>query len=207
MAEQDILDHQRWGDNRREDNSATGRQRILEAARHCYAQQGIAGTTLDDIAHQARITRRTIYRYFDNKKAIIQAVVDDQAEGFLRRMEAEAEDKALSFSEQFERYIVFLVDQGQQAPGHQLMLGNDNRATSSLYYFSSRANYQLLESLLRPRFEEAQHLGTIRTDLSYKDLMAWIGRLVFSYIQIPASRETLAWQISNFVIPALRPTP
>jgi AcrR family transcriptional regulator len=203
ITRQNDLKHQRWGSNSREDNSASGRQKILAAAKSCYRKTGIATTTLGDIAREARITRRTIYRYFDNKKAIIQAVVDDQALDFLSRMEDEAEDKSLAFAEQFERYIVFLVTQGQRAPGYQLMLGGDNRSTSSQYYFNSPANYQLLESLFRPRFEEAQALGTIRTDLHYKDLMAWLGRLVLSYIQVPASDRILRLQISNFVIPAL----
>lgn len=195
---------QRWGNNAREDDSQSGRSRILLAAKRCYARQGIAATTLDEIAGEAKITRRTIYRYFHNKKAIIQAVVDEQARDFLCRMRDEIHDPALDFSTQLQHYIVYLVEYGQQAPGYQLLLGSDNVDASTGFYLASSDNYKLLESLIRQPFEDAQARGAIRSDISYAQLMAWIGRVVFSYIQVPASTPVLVAQIRDFVIPALR---
>jgi AcrR family transcriptional regulator len=196
---------QRWGNNARQNDREGGRDRILASARRCYARQGIAGTTLEDIAAEAHITRRTLYRYFANKQAIIQAVVDAQALDFLRQMQSRAGDDSLSFADQLQRYIVYLVRNGQQAPGYQLLLGKKNIGASAQHYLSSRETYKLLSSLLRASFREAQQLGTIRADLDFDDLLAWTGRVVFSYIQAPATDEQLERQVAQFVIPAILP--
>jgi AcrR family transcriptional regulator len=196
---------QRWGNNARQNDREGGRDRILASARRCYARQGIAGTTVEDIAAEAHITRRTLYRYFANKQAIIQAVVDAQALDFLRQMQSRAGDDSLSFADQLQRYIVYLVRNGQQAPGYQLLLGKKNIGASAQHYLSSRETYKLLSSLLRASFREAQQLGTIRADLDFDDLLAWTGRVVFSYIQAPATDEQLERQVAQFVIPAILP--
>jgi AcrR family transcriptional regulator len=196
---------QRWGTNARENDPNSGRDRILRAARACYARQGISGTTLDDIAREASITRRTVYRYFDNKQAIIQAVVDGQALDFLGQMRNRAEDPSLDFPAQLQRYIVYLVQNGQQAPGYQLLLGKKNVAVTGQYYLTSRETYKLLASLLREPFQQAQDNGEIRRDLDFDNLLGWVGRIVFSYIQVPATGKILENQIAEFVIPAILP--
>ena len=196
---------QRWGNNARQNDREDGRDRILTSARSCYARQGIAGTTLEDIAAEARITRRTLYRYFANKQAIIQAVVDAQAMDFLRQMQARARDDSLPFADQLQRYLVYLVKNGQQAPGYQLLLGKKNIGASAQHYLASRETYKLLSSLLRDPFRDAQRTGEIRADLDFDGLLAWTGRVVFSYIQAPASDDQLEQQVAQFVIPAILP--
>lgn len=53
---------------------------IMQAARALYETQGVAATTVKDIAAEAGITRELVYYYFVNKKAITEAVVDDYIE-------------------------------------------------------------------------------------------------------------------------------
>lgn len=199
------MDRKRWGHNTRENDPRSGRDKILRAARSCYQHKGIAGTTLDDVAREAGITRRTVYRYFPNKQAIIQAVVDEQAQSFLSRVREEVEDASLDFPSQLQRYIVYLVEFGRQAPGYQLLLGNRNAAQSSSYYLGSEDNYRLLKSLVRDSFLEARASGVIRAELDLDALLAWVGRIVFSYIQVPTDPQTLESQVAEFVIPALLP--
>jgi AcrR family transcriptional regulator len=196
---------QRWGNNARENDPESGRDRILEAARRCYQKQGIASTTLGDIAGEANITRRTVYRYFENKQAIIQAVVDGQALGFLQQMKSAVQDDSLRFPDQLQLYIIFLVEHGQQAPGYQLLLGKKNIAASGQYYLASKETYKLLGGLIRKPFQQALERKEIHRDLDFDELMAWIGRVVFSYIQVPVTGEALEKQVADFVIPSILP--
>lgn len=53
---------------------------IMQAARTLYEAQGVAATTVKDIAAEAGITRELVYYYFVNKKAITEAVIDDYIE-------------------------------------------------------------------------------------------------------------------------------
>ncbi|MEL6422477.1 MAG: TetR/AcrR family transcriptional regulator [Pseudomonadota bacterium] len=48
---------------------------IIEAGFQAFAESGFHGTTLDDVAKRAGITKGTIYLYFDNKQALFEAAV------------------------------------------------------------------------------------------------------------------------------------
>ncbi len=56
------------------------RQRIVAAAAGLILQQGVAGTTLDDVRAEAGVSSSQIYHYFADKEALVRAVVDYQAQ-------------------------------------------------------------------------------------------------------------------------------
>ncbi|MEB3210650.1 MAG: TetR/AcrR family transcriptional regulator [Leptolyngbyaceae bacterium] len=49
--------------------------RILKAAQKLFAHRGYAGTTTRDLAHASGIAEGTLFRHFENKKAILVNVV------------------------------------------------------------------------------------------------------------------------------------
>jgi AcrR family transcriptional regulator len=53
------------------------RQRVLSAARECFARFGYSKTTNKDIAVAAGITTGAIYHYFDSKQALFAAVTSE----------------------------------------------------------------------------------------------------------------------------------
>jgi TetR/AcrR family transcriptional regulator, transcriptional repressor for nem operon len=59
---------------------AATRQRIVEAAAGLIVQQGVAGTTLEDVRAEAGVSSSQIYHYFADKEALVLAVVDYQAD-------------------------------------------------------------------------------------------------------------------------------
>jgi AcrR family transcriptional regulator len=59
-------------------DSSTGdrRSQILEAALVCFARRGFHQTSMHDISGEAGISVGLIYRYFENKEAVISAMAD-----------------------------------------------------------------------------------------------------------------------------------
>ena len=55
---------------------AERREQILAAATRAFARSGFAATGLDDIAAEAGVTRVILYRHFDSKTDLYQAVLD-----------------------------------------------------------------------------------------------------------------------------------
>jgi AcrR family transcriptional regulator len=53
------------------------REQILAAATRAFARAGFAATSLDDIAGEAGISRAILYRHFDSKTGLYQAVLDN----------------------------------------------------------------------------------------------------------------------------------
>lgn len=53
------------------------REQILRAAMICFAKRGFHQTSMHDISAEAGISVGLIYRYFDNKDAVISAMADE----------------------------------------------------------------------------------------------------------------------------------
>lgn len=74
---------------------AQRREQILAAATEAFARGGFAATSLDDIAVQAGITRVILYRHFDSKTELYQAVLDRMC----ARLEAHVEEPVGGFTD------------------------------------------------------------------------------------------------------------
>src|SRR5207247_8359205 len=51
------------------------RDRLIEAAKAKFYQQGVARTTLADIAQQAQVPLGNVYYHFRTKEALVEAVI------------------------------------------------------------------------------------------------------------------------------------
>ena len=56
------------------------RQRIVDAAAGLIFRQGVAHTTIEDVRAAADVSSSQLYHYFDDKPALVRAVVDHQAD-------------------------------------------------------------------------------------------------------------------------------
>ncbi len=63
------------------------RQRIVDAAADLIFQQGVAHTTIDDMRAAADVSSSQLYHYFDDKPALVRAVVDHQADTMVGQQE------------------------------------------------------------------------------------------------------------------------
>lgn len=64
------------------------RQQILKGARHCFARYGFSGTTVEALERACGVTRATLFKYFRNKEAMLEAVVAAEAVRRQARYEA-----------------------------------------------------------------------------------------------------------------------
>jgi AcrR family transcriptional regulator len=53
------------------------RAQILTAARRVFARQGYHQTGVSDIIHEAGVARGTFYNYFESKRVVFHAVIED----------------------------------------------------------------------------------------------------------------------------------
>ena len=58
-----------WGDN------PTSRQIVRDAALACFRQYGVHRTSMADIAEAADISRKTLYRVFEDRTALIEHLI------------------------------------------------------------------------------------------------------------------------------------
>ena len=75
--------------SRRADGKARVRAALLAAARTLFARQGVAATTVADIARLAAVSRATAFNYFPCKQALLAALVHEMEARFLHVFEAQ----------------------------------------------------------------------------------------------------------------------
>lgn len=70
---------------------AKTRSELIDVARQLFAQKGLDGTTMNDIAVTSKRGRRTLYTYFKSKEDIYCAVIETEIERLSNKMDEVAE--------------------------------------------------------------------------------------------------------------------
>jgi AcrR family transcriptional regulator len=88
------------------------REAILAAAVVCFERRGLHGTTTDDIAAEAGLSNGALYRYFDGKNAIIDAIAAErhEQERALLASALRAEDPRRAVDDFVTAYFTWLAD-------------------------------------------------------------------------------------------------
>ncbi|MFI7665244.1 TetR/AcrR family transcriptional regulator [Nocardia sp. NPDC049526] len=148
------------------------RQEIIDTAFVCFAEKGYHATGIADIANELGIGHGTFYRYFSNKREIIDVVIDDLAARIIEALGTDnAPDAATSLDEyraQVDRIGAaltrILVDDRRVA---QLLLfhatGIDDELTARLYGLLDMA-----DALTASYLSHGVELGYLRADLDTK---------------------------------------
>jgi len=77
------------------------RREIIEAAFDCFSERGYHATGIADIAARLGIGHGTFYRYFENKRDIVEHVISDLIERVLQALTAENAPDAVSTLEDY----------------------------------------------------------------------------------------------------------
>ena len=64
------------------------RERIVQAAAALIHELGVAGTTLEDVKVAAEVSGSQLYHYFPDKRELVRAVIEYQAEAIVSRQRA-----------------------------------------------------------------------------------------------------------------------
>ncbi|MFJ9711867.1 TetR/AcrR family transcriptional regulator [Streptomyces sp. NPDC101234] len=90
--------------------SADDRQRaeaIVEAAGRLFLTPGLARVSMDDLARELRMSKKTIYRCFPDKRSLLAAVLDRQFAAVERTLVAAAEDaEGRPFDERVQWFLI-----------------------------------------------------------------------------------------------------
>jgi AcrR family transcriptional regulator len=162
----------------------TTSDRIVTAALQLFVQQGVKKTDLDEVAHQAGVTRVTVYRYFGDKQGLVRATCLRIAGAFGRA----AEDCPVGSVRDMDERLGRLAAELRALPRGNLLLQLDE--ISRLYpevYAEFRALRQAaVERLLQQTLEAAQRDGALRDDLNQDVLRAVFWSAVIGLIENPA---------------------
>lgn len=157
---------------RTKQDAALTRQALLDGAVRCFDRKGIAGSTLDEIAEAARVTKGALYWHFPGKEGLLRAMRDQVSLPILDRADTTLLDAGAG--DPLARIETFL---GQLLDG----LENDAalRTALSVMHFKceytgelegqlegARANTRHLAEAFRKTYESARKAGLLATGVT-----------------------------------------
>lgn len=85
------------------------REEILGVATVFFLTHGYNGTKINEIARESGISKESIYRYFDDKKDLFEAVIDNELADYQMSLETIADDSSGTLREQLIRVAEILL--------------------------------------------------------------------------------------------------
>jgi AcrR family transcriptional regulator len=159
------------------------RELIVESAYACFRKQGLQKATIVDIAKMAGVSRSTIYEYFSDKAAIIEACAEHTSERFYREM-SKAMGQGSSLEDKFSRAAVF-VTQARRVIAFEKYFDED--AISLLLTKDAAVLLRECVDFFVPYLSAAKVTGEVRKDLDVQAAAEWFARILFSLFSTPSS--------------------
>ena len=135
------------------------RDQIVSAARECFARYGYGKTTVSDLAREIGFSKAYIYRFFDSKQAIGEAICGERLDMLLGQSRA-AIDGRESASEKLRVFFRSLTDLTAQLLFHDrkiyeiAALSTSERWGSSQFYHAGLR--ETITSILREGRENGE---------------------------------------------------
>jgi AcrR family transcriptional regulator len=159
------------------------RELIVESAFICFGRQGLDKATIVDIAKQAGVSRSTVYEYFSDKGAIVEACAEHASERFYREM-SKAMDQGSSLEDKLSRAAVF-VTQARRVISSEKYFDED--AISLLLTKDAAVLLRECVDFFAPYLSAARLTGEVRRDLDVEAAGEWFARILFSLFSTPSS--------------------
>src|SRR5437588_3624227 len=204
---------------RRRDPVAT-RRKLLIAARREFAQSGLAGARVDEIAARAGVNKQLVYHYFGDKDALYLAVLEWVYEE-IRAQERKLNLEGLPPGQAIRRLIEASFDHLAAHPDFIVLLNDENRGGARHVRGSRKleAMHSPLVSLVSTILGEGIKAGIFRKGINPVHLYISIAGLSYFYfsntptlsaifgkdLSSRAARQARRKHVVDLVMQALRP--
>ena len=107
---------------------------IIEAARRLFLGPGFGRASMDDLARELGMSKKTIYRHFPDRRALLTAVLDRQFAGIERALaEAAAEVEGQPFDVRVQQFLIAAGTELGRIGAAQLAIGRGGDAVLRPY--------------------------------------------------------------------------
>jgi AcrR family transcriptional regulator len=140
------------------------RQRILRQARAHFFSHGYSRFTMDDLAAELGMSKKTLYVHFAGKDEIVSAVLRDFSQEIRRDAEAILQNRALTFPAKLRRFVEGMVERLGALTPHTIR--DLQRYAPALHARVEEMRRKNIPFVFGRLIEEGQAAGLVRADLS-----------------------------------------
>jgi AcrR family transcriptional regulator len=153
------------------DPSSTGAlpaeaQRIVEAARAHFFSHGFRSVTMDNLADELAISKKTLYAHFPSKIALLEAVLADKFARLSAKLEQITREHPHDFSAALHQLLA--STQRELDEIKPPFVRDMQQKTPQLFKMVERRRAELIERFFGNLFAAGQQAGTVRKDIPAK---------------------------------------
>ena len=120
--------------------SAQRREQLIEVARALFAVRGFDGTSVEEVASRAQVSKPVVYEHFGGKEGLYAVVVDREVTALDTAIMYAISGPSMSYREVIERGTLALLDYIDACPDGFRIISRDSPVGSTSGSFASILN-------------------------------------------------------------------
>ncbi len=171
----------RWGADVPDDLDSA-KSRLIDAAEECFGRLGIAKTTVEDIAKEAKVSRATVYRYFEGRDDLVLGVLLRDTDRHLGRIRPRMEQLG-SLSDVIVEFVVMTERATRRDPSLSLLFTVDEaRLAGGIIAGASLVLFERVKDFFLPFF--ARWPAQLGEGVDVTGASEWIVRTLLSLLTV-----------------------
>jgi AcrR family transcriptional regulator len=158
--------------------------RILDAAERCMARYGLRRVSMGDVAAEAGVSRGSVYRYFADRDALVEAVLERTADRFVAASEPEL-DRAPDLAGQLAAAVMFIRRRRGDEAFVLRLPGDTDSLFATLLAVRREVLFDRWVAFWEPRLAVAERRREVRAGLDRSQTGELIVRLLLSFAVLP----------------------
>jgi len=137
--------------------SADRREQLVTVARSCFAEHGFDGTSIEEIASRAEVSKPVVYEHFAGKEGLYAVVVDREVHLLLSAIRGALQTHGAGSRRLLELGALAMLDYIESQPeGFQILMRDTSSAGGGSFGSILNDIIARVEGLLQPRFAAQQ---------------------------------------------------
>jgi len=140
------------------------RQRIVAAARRHFLAHGFRGVTMDDLAEELGMSKKTLYAHFASKNALLEAVILDKARSVEADLERITADCSTDFLAALHQLLACVLRHAEEL--RPPFVRDIRREAPEMFELVEERRRDLIQRYFGKLLAEGRRAGMIRKDIS-----------------------------------------
>lgn len=129
-------------------------EQILESARKLFGKYGYKRVSMDEIAREANVTKRTVYSYFKSKEEFLKYFLNEEVQ-YMKEIVEETEKDDKSFFENLHQTICELMKYTQKRNFLQIIFEESEAFKSPIIIENLKVIEEAIQNYIKQKLEIA----------------------------------------------------
>lgn len=145
------------------DSSHPARQRIIQGARQHFFAHGFRGVTMDDLAQELGMSKKTLYAHFSSKLELVEAVLRDKVERAMADLERITSDVSHDFPTVLHDLLACMHEHSREVTPP--FVRDVKRETPQLFAIVEQGRREMITRHFGRLFVQGRKEGRVRKDV------------------------------------------